>query len=42
MIWSQMTIWETLLGALPFTEQNLHTFDLLPVGPLLPLRFLVK
>jgi hypothetical protein len=33
---------EKLLGALPFTKENLHTFDLLPVGPLLPLGFLIK
>jgi hypothetical protein len=33
---------KTLLGALPFTKENLHTFDLLPVGPLLPLGFLIK
>jgi hypothetical protein len=33
---------EKLLGALPFTAENLHTFDLLPVGPLLPLGFLIK
>jgi hypothetical protein len=33
---------ETLLGALPFTKENLHTFDLLPVGPLLPLGFLLQ
>jgi len=33
---------EALLGALPFTQENLHTFDLLPIGPLLPLGFLIK
>jgi hypothetical protein len=33
---------EKLLGALPFTQENLHTFELLPVGPLLPLGFLIK
>jgi hypothetical protein len=33
---------ENLLGALPFTKENLHTFDLLPIGPLLPLGFLIK
>jgi hypothetical protein len=24
------------------TKENLHTFDLLPIGPLLPLGFLIK
>jgi hypothetical protein len=33
---------EKLLGTLPFTKENLHTFDLLPIGPLLPLGFLIK
>jgi hypothetical protein len=33
---------EKLLGALPFVKEDLHTFDLLPVGPLLPLGFLIK
>lgn len=33
---------EALLGALPLTKENLHTFDLLPIGPLLPLGFLIK
>jgi hypothetical protein len=33
---------ESLLAELPFTKENLHTFDLLPVGPLLPLGFLIK
>jgi hypothetical protein len=33
---------EKLLGELPFTKENLHTFDLMPVGPLLPLGFLIK
>jgi hypothetical protein len=33
---------EKLLGELPFTKENLHTFDLLPVGPLLPLGFLIQ
>jgi hypothetical protein len=33
---------ESLLGSLPFTQANLHTFDLIPVGPLLPLGFLIK
>jgi hypothetical protein len=33
---------EELLGALPFTRENLHTFDLLPIGPLLPLGFLIR
>lgn len=33
---------EALLGALPFTHENLHTFDLYPVGPLLPLGFLIN
>jgi hypothetical protein len=33
---------EGLLGALPFTQENLHTFEFLPVGPLLPLGFLIK
>lgn len=33
---------EALLGDLPFTKENLHTFDLLPVGPLLPLGLLLK
>lgn len=32
----------TLTGALPFTQENLHTFDFLPVGPLLPLGFLIQ
>ena len=32
----------TLLGMLPFTKEDLHTFDLLPIGPLLPLGFLIK
>ncbi|MCB8883422.1 hypothetical protein ACELLULO517_24455 [Acidisoma cellulosilytica] len=31
-----------LLSELPFTKEDLHTFDLLPVGPLLPLGFLIK
>jgi hypothetical protein len=31
-----------ILGELPFTRESLHTFDLLPVGPLLPLGFLIK
>ncbi|MDB5850549.1 MAG: hypothetical protein JWP29_4301, partial [Rhodoferax sp.] len=33
---------ESLLGALPLTQENLHTFDLFPVGPLLPLGFLIQ
>jgi hypothetical protein len=33
---------ETLLASLPFTQEKLHTFDLLPIGPLLPLGFLIK
>lgn len=33
---------ENLLKELPFTKENLHTFDLMPVGPLLPLGFLIK
>jgi hypothetical protein len=33
---------DRLLGALPFTQENLHTFELLPVGPLLPLGFLIQ
>ena len=33
---------ENLLGELPLTKENLHSFDLLPVGPLLPLGFLIK
>ena len=33
---------ETLLGALPLTKEGLHDFDLYPVGPLLPLGFLIK
>jgi len=33
---------QTLIGALPFTQENLHTFEYLPVGPLLPLGFLIQ
>jgi hypothetical protein len=33
---------ETLLAALPFTKENLHSFELLPVGPLLPLGLLIR
>lgn len=33
---------EKLLAALPLSKENLHTFDLLPVGPLLPLGFLIQ
>lgn len=33
---------ESLLGELPFTKENLHTFDLYPMGPLLPLGFLIQ
>jgi hypothetical protein len=33
---------EGLLAALPFTKENLHTFDLFPIGPLLPLGFLIQ
>ncbi|MEK6346280.1 MAG: hypothetical protein V4764_02300 [Burkholderia sp.] len=33
---------ERLLGTLPFTREQLHTFDLLPVGPLLPLGLLLQ
>lgn len=29
------------LDALPFTSEALHTFELFPVGPLLPLGFLI-
>lgn len=32
---------EQLVGALPFTREDLHTFEYLPVGPLLPLGFLI-
>src|SRR5258707_4784306 len=31
-----------LLGALPLTRENLHTFELMPIGPLLPLGFLIN
>jgi hypothetical protein len=31
-----------LLGELPLTKENLHSFDYLPVGPLLPLGMLIK
>lgn len=31
-----------LLGELPFTKEGLHDFELLPVGPLLPLGFLIQ
>lgn len=31
-----------LIGSLPFTQENLHTFEYLPVGPLLPLGFLIN
>ena len=31
-----------LLNELPFTKEDLHTFDYSPVGPLLPLGFLIK
>lgn len=33
---------EELLSGLPFTKENLHTFDLMPIGPLLPLGFLIQ
>jgi hypothetical protein len=33
---------ESLLGELPLTREGLHTFDLLPIGPLLPLGMLIK
>jgi hypothetical protein len=33
---------EALLSDLPFTKEDLHTFDFLPVGPLLPLGFLIQ
>ena len=33
---------ESLLGELPFTKENLHSFDLFPMGPLLPLGFLIQ
>ena len=32
---------EKLLGALPFTAEDLHSFDYYPIGPLLPLGFLI-
>ncbi len=33
---------ERLLKALPLTEANLMTFDLMPIGPLWPLGMLMK
>ena len=33
---------KSLLDALPLTEANLLTFDLMPVGPLSPLGMLIK
>jgi muconolactone delta-isomerase len=33
---------DRLLKALPLTEANLMTFDLIPVGPLWPLGMLMK
>jgi hypothetical protein len=33
---------ESLLGELPLTKENLHTFDFFPMGPLLPLGFLIQ
>ena len=33
---------DRLLKALPLVQANLLAFDLMPIGPLLPLRILIK